>query len=87
MWLSHDLDLCNDVMMNSYVTTVHKSYKWNFYEDFYFFPTSNMDTITLQKCKKCWKSLPLEAFININENTCYVKTCNTYHYKASLQYK
>ena len=46
-----------------------------------------MDAITLQKCKKCWKSLPLEAFININENTHHFKTCNTCHYKASLQYK
>ena len=48
-----------------------------------------MDTITsnLQKCKKCRKSLPLEAFININENARHFKTCNTCCYKASLQYK
>ena len=46
-----------------------------------------MDILTnnLQKCKKRWKNLPLEAFIN--ENTCQFKTCNICHYKSSLQYE
>ncbi|CAB5355855.1 unnamed protein product [Rhizophagus irregularis] len=47
-----------------------------------------MDIVTtgnLQKCKKCQKNLPLEAFIN--ENTQQIKTCNIYRHKATLQYK
>ncbi|CAB4402233.1 unnamed protein product [Rhizophagus irregularis] len=46
-----------------------------------------MDIITsnLQKCKKCRKSLPIEAFIN--ENTCQFKTCNIYRHNAALQYE
>ncbi|CAB4436442.1 unnamed protein product [Rhizophagus irregularis] len=47
-----------------------------------------MDIVTtgnLQKCKKCQKNLPLEAFIN--ENTQQIKTCNICHHKATLQYK
>ncbi|GET55905.1 hypothetical protein GLOIN_2v1787684 [Rhizophagus irregularis DAOM 181602=DAOM 197198] len=47
-----------------------------------------MDIVTtgnLQKCKKCQKNLPLEAFIN--ENTQQIKTCNICRHKATLQYK
>ncbi|CAB4407977.1 unnamed protein product [Rhizophagus irregularis] len=47
-----------------------------------------MDIVTtgnLQKCKKCQKNLPLEAFIN--ENTQKIKTCNICRHKATLQYK
>ncbi|CAB5376188.1 unnamed protein product [Rhizophagus irregularis] len=47
-----------------------------------------MDIVTtgnLQKCKKCQKTLPLEAFIN--ENTQQIKTCNICRHKATLQYK
>jgi hypothetical protein len=44
----------------------------------------NTETNSLQKCKKCRKSLPLETFIN--ENTRHFKTCNICRHKASLQY-
>ena len=45
----------------------------------------DIETSNLQKCKKCWKNLPLEAFIN--ENTRQFKTCNICRHGASLQYE
>lgn len=53
----------------------------------HFLFTFNMDVTTsnLQKCKKCRKSLPLEAFIN--ENTRQYKTCNICRFQSSLQSK